>query len=238
MTDRRKKSETLDIRLPHEQKQAFMSAVSSNQETASEAIRRFIEDYVSKAEATEHPNPVQELTMTLNRHRFKTLGTAITAACGLSLITMMPTAAASPFDKLDKNKDGVLTEGEIIEGHDADIIAKLDTDGSGGISPEELEAAGNKIVIRSSDESVGENGETIKKRSIKVLNFTDSTVQIDDNVQSSVVITRTGDSELTEEELEALIGDAMTIVETGEGSRLRVTIDGEDINIDEAEDTN
>ncbi|MEM1390286.1 MAG: hypothetical protein AAGG45_04315 [Pseudomonadota bacterium] len=238
MTDRKKKSDTLDIRLPHEQKQAFMSAVSSNQETASEAIRRFIEDYVSKAEATEHPNPVQELTMTLNRHRFKTLGTAAAAACGISIMAMMPTAAASPFERLDKNKDGMLTEGEIIEGYDADIIAKLDTDGSGGISPEELEAAGNKIVIRSSDESVGENGETIKKRSIKVLNFTDSTVQIDDNVQSSVVITRTGDSELTEEELEALIGDAMTIVETGEGSRLRVTIDGEDINIDEAEDTN
>ena len=176
MTDRKKKSDTLDIRLPHEQKQAFMSAVSSNKETASEAIRRFIEDYVSKAEATEHPHPVQELTMTLNRHRFKTLGTAAAAACGISIMAMMPTAAASPFERLDKNKDGVLTEGEIIEGHDADIIAKLDTDGSGGVSPEELEAAGNKIVIRSSDESVGENGEKAKKKTLKVLTFSDSTV--------------------------------------------------------------
>ena len=50
MTKRKKKSETLDIRLPLEQKQAFMSAVRSNEETASNAIRRFIADYVSKAE--------------------------------------------------------------------------------------------------------------------------------------------------------------------------------------------
>ncbi|MEL8055523.1 MAG: hypothetical protein AAGK66_05165 [Pseudomonadota bacterium] len=237
MTKRKKKSETLDIRLPHEQKQAFMSAVRSNKETASEAIRRFIADYVSKAEATEHTNPVQELKMTLNRHRFKTFGTAAAAACGLSLIAAMPTAAASPFEKLDKNKDGVLTEGEILEGHDADIIAKLDTDGSGGVSPEELEAAGNRIVIKSSDEGVGENGEKTTKKTLKVLNFTDSTVQIKDSVESTVIIKRPGDTDLTEEELEALISGPITITESLNGNRVTVTVNGEDITIDDADET-
>ena len=237
MTKRKKKSETLDIRLPHEQKQAFMSAVRSNEETASNAIRRFIADYVSKAEATEHTNPVQELTMTLNRHRLKTLGTAAAAACGLSLIAAMPSAAASPFDKLDKNKDGVLTEGEILEGHDADIIAKLDTDGSGGVSPEELEAAGNRIVIRSADEGVGENGEKTTKKSLKILNFTDSTVQIKDSVESTVIIKRSGDADLTEEELEALISGPITITESLNGNRVTVTVNGEDVTIDDADET-
>ncbi|MEM1087348.1 MAG: hypothetical protein AAGH90_06435 [Pseudomonadota bacterium] len=236
MTKRNKKSETLDIRLPHEQKQAFMSAVRSNSETASEAIRRFIADYVSKAEATEHPNPVQELTMTLNKHRVKTLATAVTAACGLSLIAALPTAAASPFDKLDKNKDGILTEGEILEGHDADIIAKLDTDGSGGVSREELEAAGSRIVIKSSGETIGENGEKATTRSIKVLNFSDSAVEIEDSVKSKVIIKRSGGSELTEEELENLINNAITITETGDGNRVTVILNGDDITIDEADD--
>ncbi|MEO1643349.1 MAG: hypothetical protein AAFR74_08435 [Pseudomonadota bacterium] len=236
MTKRKKKSETLDIRLPHEQKLAFMSAVRSNEETASEAIRRFIADYVSKAEATEHTNPVQELTMTLNKHRFKTFGTAAAAACGLSMISALPTAAASPFDKLDKNKDGIITEGEILEGHDADIIAKLDTDGSGGVSPEELEAAGNRIVIKSSDEGLGENGAKTTMNSVKILNFTDSTVEIEDSVKSKVIIKRSGDTELTEEDLEALISGPVTIRETGDGKTVTVIVNGKDITIDEADD--
>ncbi|MEM1035549.1 MAG: hypothetical protein AAGI14_02185 [Pseudomonadota bacterium] len=237
MTKRKKKSETLDIRLPHEQKQAFMSAVRSNEETASEAIRGFIADYVSKTGVTEHINPVQDLTMTLKQHRLKTLGTVVAASCGLSLIAAMPTAAASPFDRLDKNKDGVLTEGEILEGHDADIIAKLDTDGSGGVSPEELEAAGNRIVIKSSDESVGDNGEKTSLKTLKVLNFTDSTVEIEDNIKSSVIIRRSGDTDLTEEELEAMINNSLTIIEEGDGSRVKVIINGEDITIDDVDET-
>lgn len=171
--------------------------------------------------------------MTLSRHRFKTIGTAATAACGMFLIGAMPTAAASPFEKLDKNKDGILTEGEILPGHDADIIAKLDTDGSGGVSPEELEAAGNQIVIRSTDETTDEDGQTSVKKRVKVLNFSDaSTVEIKDNIETRIIVKRNGDSELTEEELDALIGDALTMTETGDNVQIKVTINGDDIDID------
>ena len=51
------------------------------------------------------------------------------------------------------------------------------------------------------------------------------------------MIKRSSDSELTEEELNALIYDAMTIIDTGEGGRLRVIINGDEIDIDEVEDT-
>ena len=141
MKRREKKSESLDIRLPYQQKQDFMAATKQQGETASQALRRFIADYIEEARLAEQPHPVQEISMTLARHRFKTIATAAGAALGVFSVTALPSAAdANAFDVLDKNKDGFLTEGEIIPGYDADIIEKLDTDGSGGVSQEELEA--------------------------------------------------------------------------------------------------
>ena len=234
MKRREKKSETLDIRLPHEQKQAFMSATRAQGETASQALRRYIASYIEEAQAAEQTTPVQELTMTLLRHRIKTAMTASAAALGLFAFTAMPSAATpSAFDKLDKNKDGLITEGEILPGQDADIIAKLDTDGSGSLSREELEAAGNQIIIRSTDEATDEDGKKSVKKRVKVLNFSDaSTVEVKDSVETRVIVKRSGDGELTEEELDALIGETLTVTEMGDDVEVRVFINGEDIDID------
>ena len=219
MTRRKeKKSESLDIRLPYEQKRDFMEATRQKGETASLALRRYIAAYIDEARLADQPNTVQEITMTLARHRFKTLATAAGAALSVFSITALPSAADSTaFEKLDKNSDGLITEGEIIPGHDADIIAKLDTDGSGGVSQAELDAAGDHIVIRSSSSSQdGEDGSSVTRKTIKVLEFSDSEDgdihgEVTTKTDKRVIVKRIDSGEeLSEAEIDALIEEALT----------------------------
>lgn len=213
---KQKKSESLDIRLPFEQKRDFMEATRLRGETASSALRRFISTYIEEARLAEQNNPVQEITMTLARHRFKTIATAAGAALGIFSVATLPSAADSTaFDALDKNKDGMITAGEILPGEDDDIIAKLDTDGSGGVSREELEAAGNRIVIRQvqSDDEDGEKRMTVK--TVKILEFGEGEngeirSEVSTKTDKHVVVKRiqAGD-ELSEAELSAVLEEAL-----------------------------
>lgn len=223
MKRREKKSESLDIRLPYQQKQDFMAATKQQGETASQVLRSFIADYIEDARLAEQPNTVQEITMTLARHRFKSIATAAGAAIGVFSVTALPSAADSTaFERLDKNSDGILTEGEIAPGFDADIIAKLDTDGSGGVSQAELEAAGNHIVIHNLETDSEEDGNTVTRKRMKVLKFSDSADgeihgEVTTEVDRKIVIKRTeSGSELSEEELDALIAEALSEAHDGE----------------------
>lgn len=221
MKRREKKSESLDIRLPYQQKQDFMAATKQRGENASEALRRYIANYIEEARLAEQPHPVQEITMTLARHRFKSIATAAGAAIGVFSVTALPSAAdPTAFEALDKNKDGVLTEGEIAPGYDADIIKKLDTDGSGGVSQAELEAAGNHIVIEDSSTESEEDGQEVTRKTMKILKFSDSEDgeihgELTTEVDKRVTIKRMGSGEeLSEEELEALIEKALAEAES------------------------
>ncbi len=216
MKRREKKSESLDIRLPYQQKQDFMAATKQRGETASDALRHYISTYIEQARLEEQPNKVQEITMTLARHRLKSIASAAGAAIAVFSVAALPSAADSTaFDALDKNKDGIITEGEIAPGHDADIIAKLDTDGSGGVSREELEAAGNRVEIIQTEDESGENGETITKKTVKVLEFSDhegGEIHGEVKIESDrKVIVKRIDSgtELSEADLDALIEEAL-----------------------------
>lgn len=216
MKRREKKSESLDIRLPYQQKQDFMAATKQRGETASQALRHFISTYIEEARLEDQPNKVQEITMTLARHRLKSIATAAGAAIGVFSVTALPSAADSTaFDALDKNNDGLITEGEIAAGHDADIIAKLDTDGSGGVSREELEAAGNRIEIIHTGDEMGDDGETITKKTVKVLEFNDEAggeihgeIKIESNRKVIVKRIDAGE-ELSEADLDILIEEAL-----------------------------
>lgn len=228
-----KKSESIDIRLPYEQKREFMEATRKRGETASQALREFISTYIEEARLAENPNPVQEITMTLARHRLKTLATATGAALGVFSIAALPSAADSTaFEKLDKNKDGVITEGEILPGADADIIAKLDTDGSGGVSQEELEAAGNHIVVRSSVLDDDDDGTAVTKTTVKVLEFSDGeggedgeiTGEVSTTVDRRIVVKRIGSGEeLSEADIEVLLDEAL--IEAGVDGRHEVDVE-------------
>lgn len=225
-----KKSESLDIRLPYEQKREFMEATRKQGETASQALRRYIAAYIEEARLAEQPNTVQEITMTLARHRFKTIATAAGAALGVFSVSALPSAADSTaFDALDKNKDGMITEGEILPGQDADIIAKLDTDGSGGVSQAELEAAGNRIVIKKTHEDGEEGGKTVTKKTVKILEFSDDKDgeihgEVSTKTEKHVVVKRIeGGDELSEEELSRLLEEALS--ESGVGEHHDVEFD-------------
>jgi predicted DNA-binding protein len=217
MKRREKKSESLDIRLPFQQKQDFMAATKQRGETASQALRQFISTYIEDARLAEQSSTVQEITMTLAKHRLKSLATAAGAALGVFSIAALPSAADSTvFERLDKNKDGLITEGEILAGHDADIIAQLDTDGSGGVSQAELEAAGNRIEIVQTTDDSEENGEKVTKKTIKVLEFKDheggeihGEVKIESRKKIIVKRMDSGE-ELSEADLEVLIQEALS----------------------------
>lgn len=84
MKRKAKKSETLDIRLPHEQKDAFMRATRQRGETASQAIRRFISGYVAETERRDGVQPLKEIAMTVTRHPAKTTGGLAAAAAGIA----------------------------------------------------------------------------------------------------------------------------------------------------------
>lgn len=102
-----KKSETLEIRIPYEAKQAFMARCQQEGRSASEAVRGFIEAELAP------PRPT--------RRRLRLAAAALIAAGvgGAALPSLAGAAAANDpandlvrraaFARLDANHDGVLT---------------------------------------------------------------------------------------------------------------------------------
>ena len=113
MTRRKpKKTESLEVRLPHEVKRAFMDRARSRGRTASSLVRDFIDSYLAGT------NPRTE-----NRTMLKRIGTpaAVTSivASAIALHVVTPTAASaqpdfkSVFNQLDVDKDGKLSPEEM-----------------------------------------------------------------------------------------------------------------------------
>jgi len=98
---RLKKSETLEIRLPHPTKLAFMARCREEGRTASEALRGFIEGSVEARPAKRGP-----------RHLIA--GALIAATVGAIALPSLARQAitAADFARLDANHDGVITYAE------------------------------------------------------------------------------------------------------------------------------
>ena len=99
-----KKSETLEVRLPHGAKTAFMARCRDEGQTASEAVRGFIE---------------AELVSRGRRGRLWAWQAVAAAVAGLALgaVAAPSLAQTSPsdraaFQRLDRNHDGVLSLAE------------------------------------------------------------------------------------------------------------------------------
>ena len=99
-----KKSETIEVRLSHEAKAAFMERCRHEQRTASEAIRLFIDN---------------QLDRRANPHRRRVVSWRIVAAGVAGAVLGIGAAAPSlawaaqntrpAFDQLDRNHDGLLS---------------------------------------------------------------------------------------------------------------------------------
>jgi EF hand len=114
-----KKSETLEVRIPHETKRAFLNACREDGTTASEVVREQVQSYL---EAREQPQQekrtlVMQFSPTVRRYGPRVAAGSI-AALGLTALAVFPSAAApdfkAQFGRLDVNGDGVLLVDEFL----------------------------------------------------------------------------------------------------------------------------
>jgi anti-sigma-K factor RskA len=99
-----KKSETVEIRLPHATKTAFMALCRAEGRTASDAIRRFIDAELSQTWTTRRSS----------RLGWRPLMAAAVAGLALGAVAAPSLAqSAAPsraaFDRMDRNHDGVVS---------------------------------------------------------------------------------------------------------------------------------
>lgn len=106
MTEMRrlKKSESLEIRLPHPTKQAFMARCQAEGRSASEALRDFID-----GELQPKPKP---------RLRYLAAGGLAAAALAAMAAPSLagPAASAAEFARLDADHDGQIAFSEFTRG--------------------------------------------------------------------------------------------------------------------------
>jgi hypothetical protein len=96
-----KKSEVLEVRLPHATKTAFMARCRATRRTASEAVRIFIDQEL------EGPSKPRRRGLVWRVLAAALAGLAVGAVAAPSLARPISTAHA--FDRLDANHDGVLS---------------------------------------------------------------------------------------------------------------------------------
>ena len=119
MTDKRtekraeKKSETLEVRLPHSKKEAFKAACEEEGITASHAVRTFIDAYLKRSRRVKLKRIAEDITMKLFRNPLKTAGIAGTGLIAAFLFGASPSLAEDDsFDLLDANADGILSQAD------------------------------------------------------------------------------------------------------------------------------
>lgn len=116
-----KKSETLEVRIPHETKQAFLTACREDGTTASEVVRDQVQSYLDQRQRPSQPEEgrsnVMKLHPAIRRYGPRAAAGSI-AAIGLAALTVLPSAASpdfkAQFSRLDANSDGVLSVEEFL----------------------------------------------------------------------------------------------------------------------------
>ena len=117
-----KKTDSLEVRLPHAVKQAFMARARSRGRSASSLVREFIDSYLAGTDPR-----------TENRKMLRRIATpaALTSLVAAAIALHMPTAAsAAPdlkalFDRFDRDGNGQLSAEEFVVRDGGSILAML-----------------------------------------------------------------------------------------------------------------
>lgn len=104
-----KKSETLEVRLPHLTKIAFMDHCRADGRTASNAVRDFIEQELHHAEP-----PLRRPRAGLWQAVAAALGGLAIGAIAAPSFAHPASLSRATFDALDQNHDGVLSLEEFL----------------------------------------------------------------------------------------------------------------------------
>ncbi len=145
-----KKSETLEVRLPHSVKTTFMEKCVANEETASHVLRRFIANYLKPPLRT--------------RRGFQAvfLASALCIFCGGLYYVAQPGAPKGGmlFANFDTNKDGYLTATDARNETRPMLFAmleKADTNEDGRLSRAEIDKVTKTTISFRSNDSVSNN---------------------------------------------------------------------------------
>ena len=121
-----KKSESLEIRIPHATKAAFMERCRAEGTSASQTLRGFIEAHLSPSAATPAAQPPRP-------RRWLRAGAGAAAALGLAA-TAVPSLARplerAEFKRLDLDRNGALASAEFARS----IAVRVEIGGSPGLS--------------------------------------------------------------------------------------------------------
>ncbi|HEX2562075.1 ribbon-helix-helix protein, CopG family [Phenylobacterium sp.] len=122
---REKKSENLEVRLPHALKQAFMARCRAEGRSASEVVRQMIEAHLARPASPLRP----ELAF-MTRPQIA-IPAALAASAGAALLFTATASTAGPdlrkaFEALDRNGDGavILQEFQAAQGGDVVVFRK------------------------------------------------------------------------------------------------------------------
>lgn len=100
-----KKTEMIEVRLPHSKKEAFKQACEAEGITVSHAVRTFVDAYLRRSRRMKAKRIAKDISMTLIRNPIKTtggLGGALAAAMGIAALVVSPSHAdrnAQPIER-------------------------------------------------------------------------------------------------------------------------------------------
>ena len=91
-----KKTEMIEVRLPHSKKEAFKRACEEEGITVSHAVRTFVDAYLRRSRRMKAKRIAKDISMTLIRNPIKTtsgLSAALAAAFGIAALSASPSFA-------------------------------------------------------------------------------------------------------------------------------------------------
>lgn len=99
-----KKSEMIEVRLPHSKKEAFKRACEEDGITVSHAVRTFIDAYLQRSRLAKLKRIAKDISMTLTRNPIKTTGSVsgvIAATLGAAALFSAPSFADRDTQPID-----------------------------------------------------------------------------------------------------------------------------------------